>query len=566
MLERDLRSNVPNASAAFQELLPASGAEAFLSGILAIATDAVVSIDEDQRITLFNEGARQIFGYAPEEVLGQKLEMLLPERQRVAHHQHVEDFEAGTAVSRKMAERSQIAGRRKTGEEFPAEASISRIESGGKRIATVVLRDVTERRTIETLMARSNAELESRVAERTQALHEELIRRDQMQTALVKAQRLEAIGQLTGGVAHDFNNLLTVITGNLELLEGSLTEARPLDYLKRAHEAADMAARLTSRLLTFARRRRLEPVLLNLNEQVLNMSELLKRTLGEPILLKTLLAPDLWSTRADPSEVENAVLNLAINARDAMPSGGRLVIQTENASIDAGLARAETGQIPGDFVRVSVTDTGSGMSTDVLARAFEPFFTTKEGGRGTGLGLSTIYGFAQQSGGFAQIYSELGEGTTVNIYLPRALAEAAHADETPLDAVLFSEHGETILVVEDNEAVREVAMQRLEGLGYVTLEAASGAAAIALLESGTEVALVFSDVVMTGGLSGFDLARWLGQNRPEIPILLTSGFAAEALEDKFGGNSGPRLLRKPYNRRDLSIAVRQALSRLPAKT
>ena len=545
---------------------PTTGSDAFLSGILAIATDAIIAIDEQRRITLFNYGAEQIFGYAQVDVLGQPLELLLPQRYRAVHHRHVDDFAHGHAASRRMGERSVISGLRKNGEEFPAEASISKVEKDGRFMATVVLRDVTERRKYEALMAQSNAELESRIAERTQALNYELVRRDQMQAALVKAQRLEAVGQLTGGVAHDFNNLLTVISGNHELLEARLTDPKSLELLKRAHEAADMAARLTSRLLTFARRSRLDPVLLNLNEQVLNMSELLKRTLGEPISLKTVLASDLWTTKADPSEVENAVLNLAINSRDAMANGGRLVIQTENATIDVVAARSEAGQRAGEFVRLSVTDTGIGMTPEVLARAFEPFFTTKETGRGTGLGLSTIYGFAQQSGGFAQIYSEVGEGTTVNIYLPRAEEGTPGRQQLVPDGVRFSEHGETILVVEDNEAVREPALQRLEGLGYAVLEAASGAEAIALLETGANVELVFSDVVMTGGTSGFDLARWLASYRPGVRVLLTSGFAAEALEEQANGNSTLRILRKPYNRYDLSVALHQALTTVPAKT
>jgi PAS domain S-box-containing protein len=541
------------------------GGEAVLSSILAIATDAIISIDAEHRIMLFNHGAEQIFGYTAAEVLGQRLELLLPERYRMTHSAQVDDFARASAVSRRMAERGAISGRRKSGEEFPAEASISKIESSGGVFSTVVLRDITERRRLETLMQRSNAELEARVAERTRELNDELVRRDQMQAALVKSQRLEAVGQLTGGVAHDFNNLLTVITGNHELLEQHLTEPKAHDLLQRAHEAAEMAARLTNRLLAFARRSRLAPVLLNLNEHVLTMSELLIRTLGEPISLKAVLAPDLWLTRADPSEVENAVLNLAINARDAMPEGGRLVIQTENASIDAAVAREVTGQKPGDFIRLSVTDTGIGMPPEILARAFEPFFTTKDGGRGTGLGLSTIYGFAQQSGGFAQIYSEVGEGTTVNIYLPRATGDADLVPQAPLDGVLFSERGETILVVEDNDAVREAAMQRLEGLGYAVIEAASGRDAISILEQSSTIALVFSDVVMAGGISGFDLARWLIEHRPDIGILLTSGFAAEALENKPGVDGTLRILRKPYNRRELSHALRQVLVTLPAK-
>jgi PAS domain S-box-containing protein len=665
-----------------------------LSGILAIATDAIISLDQEYRITLFGEGAEQIFGYTQDEMLGQPLDRLLPERVRAAHRQHIAVFAAAPVASRRMAERSKIAGCRKSGEEFPAEASIARLEIEGRLVFTVILRDITDRlrqeqalehseerlrlalqtghiglseydhrdgscywsptfrhilgvtetepasletyaervpadewpsvvaaaeksydpagdgtlvlahrlvqldrpvqwvslvsqtyftgtgssrtpsRTIgvlrditerklsEQILADANRELETRVAERTRALEEELIRRDQMQAALVKAQRLEAVGQLTGGVAHDFNNLLTVITGNQELLEPHVTHPKARTLLRRAQDATDMAARLTSRLLIFARQRRFEPMLLNLNDQIQAMADLLARTLGETIVLKTNLAADLWPVRADASEVENAVLNLAINARDAIKDGGKLIIQSENTRIEPEAARVEVGMVPGEFVRLSVTDTGSGMPPAVLARAFEPFFTTKATGQGTGLGLSTIYGFARQSGGFAQIYSEVGEGTTVNIYLPRAEAEQQAAPAALGHDVQFSERGETILVVEDNDDVREATLQRTEGLGYAVLEAGNGAAAIALLDKGTPVDLVFSDVVMAGGVSGFDLVRWLTKHRPQIKVLLTSGFSAEALAEKASrsqGDSQPQLLRKPYSRAQLSQALRQAL-------
>ena len=532
-----------------------------LAGILAMSNDAVIVIGRDQTILMFNHGAEEIFGYPSAEVLGQQLGILLPEKYRAVHGQHVESFEKGAETSRRMMERGTILGRRKSGDEFAAEASITKTGEAAGLIATVVLRDITERRRVEALLKRSNAELEARVAERTAELQVELARRDQMQAALVKSQRLEAVGQLTGGVAHDFNNLLTVISGNLELLQARLAEPKSAEFVRRAMEASDMAARLTSRLLVFARQSRLDPVVLNLNGQVLNMTELLKRTLDEHIALVTRLAPDLWATRADPSEIENAVLNLAINARDAMPKGGRLVIQTENTTIDEATARMEAGQKAGEFVRLSVTDTGHGMPPEVLARAFEPFFTTKQGGRGTGLGLSTIYGFVQQSGGWAQIYSEVGEGTTVNIYLPRADGmDTLRSSNAEAGEVSYAENAQSILVVEDNEAVREVALQRLEGLGYVVQEAVNGAQAIAILEQDGGIDLVFSDVVMTAGLSGYDLAAWVARNRPHCKILLTSGFAAEALVAKPGNGPGLRVLRKPYNRADLSQAIRRVLN------
>ena len=317
-----------------------------------------------------------------------------------------------------------------------------------------------------------------------------------------KSQRMEAIGQLTGGIAHDFNNLLTIITGNHELLEMELEDAEQNDLLARANNAALMGARLTNRLLTFARRRRLDPVVLDLNEQVLGMAELLRRTLGETVALGTLLAPRLWPTRADPSEVENAVLNLAINARDAMPTGGKLVIETRNVVLDERMIASEVGVEPGDYVRLSVSDTGIGMTPEVLARVFEPFFTTKEPGKGTGLGLSVIYGFVKQSGGHVTLYSEQGKGTTVNLYLPRTLSESEQeASGGPREAVTALA-GETILLVEDNAQVRSVTARRLQNLGYAVVEAENAAAAIELLRSRSDIDLIFSDVVMPGGMSG----------------------------------------------------------------
>lgn len=320
-----------------------------------------------------------------------------------------------------------------------------------------------------------------------------------------------------------------------------------------------MGARLTNRLLTFARRRRLEPVVLDLNDQVLAMAELLRRTLGETVALSTLLAPHLWSVRADPSEIENAVLNLAINARDAMPTGGKLLIETSNAVLQERDVASEIGVNPGDYVRLSVSDTGVGMTPSVLARVFEPFFTTKEPGKGTGLGLSVIYGFVKQSGGHVTVYSELNKGTTVNLYLPRvktstaAETDALHAAAQPPVA------GETVLLVEDNAQVRIVTSKRLKNLGYGVIEAGNAAAAIEVLNSGQKVDLVFSDVVMPGGMSGFDLAKWMRQNAPGTRVLLTSGFAEDIARSGEAALSELEILRKPYSGAELARALRRAL-------
>ncbi len=534
-------------------------AEQQISAILTIAADAIISLDDRFRIILFNEGAMAIFGYAQNEIIGQPLEILIPTRFHKQHVDHVARFAASPSPARKMGERQEIFALRKDGTEFPAEASIAKRDIGGAKIYMVVLRDVTERKRFEAELARINSELEMRVAERTRELRSEIRRREEAQSALIQSQRMEAFGQLTGGVAHDFNNLLTIVTGNLELLSDELANDRSRMLLKRAADAADMGVGLTSRLLTFARRRRLSPQVLDLSELVLGLTELLKRSLGEPISLTTVLAGNLWPVRADPSEIENALLNLAINARDAMPYGGSLIIETRN--IAAGLAehKAEPMLGPGDFVLISVSDTGVGMTPEVLARAFEPFFTTKEPGRGTGLGLSTLHGFAEQSGGHAAVSSELGKGTTVSLYLPRTHDEALpiahdHATDIPM-----SEDSETILVVEDNPAVRELTLQRIEGLGYVVLEAENGPAAVRILERGEPVALIFSDIVMAGGMSGYDLARWAKTNAPNAKILLTTGFAEEEARADVRGSAGIQILRKPYNRAELAVALQAAL-------
>ena len=521
-------------------------AQAQVSAILAIAADAIISLDETLRITLFNEGAATIFGYCPHEIIGKPLELLIPERMRSNHKRHVADFSQSPVAARKMGDRQEIFARRKDGTEFPAEASIAKQVVDGHKAYMVVVRDVTERKEAEHALAAANELLEARVAERTRALEAEIRRREEAHAALIQAQRMEAFGQLTGGVAHDFNNLLTIVTGNLELLGGQLDSERQAVLLKRATDAADMGAALTKRLLTFARRRRLTPQVLDVNEMILNLTQLLQRSLGEPISLTTMLAGNVWPTRADASELENAILNLAINARDAMPHGGNLIIESRNTVREDG----------GEFVQISVSDTGTGMTTDVLERAFEPFFTTKETGRGTGLGLSTVYGFAEQSGGHATIESVPGQGTTVNILLPRADEEATAA-QTRAEPVPLSENCEVVLVVEDNPDVRELTMQRVEGLGYVVREAESGAAAIRILESGEDVQLVLSDIVMAGGVSGYDVARWVAQHAPQIKVLLTTGYAAE--EAQSGPQSGA-ILRKPYKRDELARALHDALN------
>jgi nitrogen-specific signal transduction histidine kinase len=377
---------------------------------------------------------------------------------------------------------------------------------------------------------------------------------------LREAQRMEAIGQLTGGVAHDFNNLLQVIRGNLELLQASLEgDERGEQRLKNAIFGAERAAQLTRQLLAFARRQPLEPKVVNLSRLVSDMADLLRRTLGEAIEVETVVAGGLWNTIADPAQVESALLNLALNARDAMSSGGRLTVEITNAVLDESYARDARDVTPGQYVMLAVTDTGDGMSEEVRGRVFEPFFTTKVEGRGTGLGLSMVYGFVKQSNGHIQIYSEPGQGTTVKIYLPRSRQpEAAPQPPPPPETVM--DHSRTILVVEDEDAVREATLAMLDELGYRHLEAADAQSALAIVEGGAPIDLVFTDVVMPGPLRTRDFAQALKTLRPEVPVLFTSGYTDNAIIHQGRLDEGVHLISKPYAKAELARRIAQLLA------
>jgi PAS domain S-box-containing protein len=376
---------------------------------------------------------------------------------------------------------------------------------------------------------------------------------------LRQAQKMEAIGQLTGGIAHDFNNLLTVIIGNLELvLQDAPVVARQGDRVRSAMAAAERGAGLTHRLLAFARQQPLSPVSMDLNETVRGMRTLLARTLGEQIEIELATAGELWHCVADPSQIENAILNLAINARDAMPNGGKLTIETANAWLDEdGAAAAEL--TPGQYVMISVTDNGTGMTDEVKRKAFEPFFTTKDVGKGSGLGLAMIYGFAKQSGGHVKIYSEIGLGTSVKIYLPRSYAQPRRAEPEAEAGELPQGRGQVVLVVEDDESVRRLAVTLLGDLGYRVVEAASGAAALALAEGQPRIDLLFTDVALPGGIDGRHLSEALARKRPGLRTLFMSGYSANAIIHHGRLDPGVQLLQKPFRKRDLASAVSKAL-------
>ncbi len=375
---------------------------------------------------------------------------------------------------------------------------------------------------------------------------------------LREAQRMEAVGQLTGGLAHDFNNLLQVIRGNLELLESTVAaDPKSRRRLAAAIHGADRAAQLTRQLLAFARRQPLEPKVINLSRLVGDMTELMRRTLGENIEVETIVGGGLWNTLADPAQVESAILNLALNARDAMPGGGRLTVEITNASLDEAYVRRSEGLTPGQYVMIAVSDTGEGMDEAVRKRAVEPFFTTKAEGRGSGLGLAMVYGFARQSNGHIQVYSEPGQGTTVRIYLPRSRDPVAAANETLLPAARGSR--QTILVVEDEPDVRAAAVATLEDLGYRCLEAEDAEAALARLAAGAKVDLVFSDVMMPGAVRGREFAERLKDLAPGTPILFTSGYTENAIVHHGRLDEGLSLLSKPYAREELARRVAQLL-------
>jgi PAS domain S-box-containing protein len=497
------------------------------------AVNAILTIDPRGTVQSINAATTRLLGYSKDELLGQNVRMIMPEPFAREHDGYLKSYQ-DTGAKKIIGIGREVTALRKDGSTFPIHLAVSEFEANGKRYFTGIITDLSERKA---------AELALRETERQ----------------LAQAQKMEAVGQLTGGLAHDFNNLLTVITGNLELLDMRLENDVDRDLVRRAEEAARMGARLTGRLLTFSRRRALQPTVVNLNDTTVGMTELLRRSLGERVNVTSELAPDLWMTRVDAGEIENAILNLAINARDAMPNGGRILIETSNMALTKDDLAHSPDATAGDYVKLTVSDEGIGMAPDVVARAFEPFFTTKEAGRGTGLGLSTIYGFVQQSGGHANIYSEVGKGTAVSLYLPRDASAAAPESKPSSTPEITTGIGERVLVVEDNEQVRDLTVRRLEALGYQILVAENGPAAIAVLEQRKDIDLVFSDVVMPGGLSGFDIAAWIKKHRPNVHVLLTSGFAPEMAHGGAAVGSDTTLLRKPYKQADLARTVREAL-------
>ena len=414
--------------------------------------------------------------------------------------------------------------------------------------------DVTDQKLAQDALNRHQAELETLVSERTAEL-------TVAQEALQRSQKLEAIGKLTGGVAHDFNNILQVVGGNLELLERRSTDPGVQNLLQVALHAVQRGAKLSSQLLAFARRQPLQPVVVNPARIVADMDDLLRRALGETIQIETVRAGGLWNTVVDPNQLENVILNLAINARDAMAGDGRLTIEIVNAMLDDDYVAGEPDVKAGQYVMIAVSDTGCGMSREVLERACEPFFTTKPEGVGTGLGLSMAYGFVKQTGGHFKIYSEVGEGTTIKLYFPRSFE--AETATTRLSDVAPQGGSETILVVEDDPAVQGTVVEMLGSLGYRVLKADNATDAFGIVKSGLPIDLLFTDVVMPGPMRSPELARQARAIHPNLAVLFTSGYTQNAIVHGGRLDPGVELLSKPYGREQLARKVRHLLANRP---
>jgi PAS domain S-box-containing protein len=414
-------------------------------------------------------------------------------------------------------------------------------------------RELAARRHAEEELQRINETLEDRIAE-------EIKNRRQIEDALRQTQKMEAIGQLTGGIAHDFNNLLTVIIGNIETMQRRLPPDHEFHRLiAAALRGAFRGAELTQRLLVFARRQPLAPEVVSPNKLVGGMSDLLRRALGEAVAIETVLAGGLWNIFADANQLENALINLAVNARDAMPDGGKLTIETSNSYLDEAYCSMHADVTAGQYVGIFVTDTGEGMPQDVVEKAFEPFFTTKGIGQGTGLGLSQVYGFVKQSGGHVKIYSEVGQGTCVKLYLPRH-----HGAGAVLDPLSERSHpprgrpGETVLVVEDDPDVRTYTVEMVSGLGYQVISAADGRGALRLLDAHPELRLLFTDVGLPGGMNGRQLADEAIRRRPGIKVLFTTGYARNAIVHHGRLDPGVEVIFKPFTYSDLATKLRKA--------
>jgi PAS domain S-box-containing protein len=496
-------------------------------GLMEAAPDGMVVVNKDGEIVLLNARAEKQFGYRRDELLGQKVKSIIPEgfaERLIADALRT----TAEALAQQIGTGIELHGRRKDGTVFPLEIMLSPLESPEGILVTAAIRDISERKLLE------------------RQLHQ--------------SQKMEAIGQLTGGIAHDFNNLLGVIIGNLDLLDRLVADnPAAIKRVRTAQKAATRGADITRRLLVFSSNEELKPSVVLLGDSIQNMIELAAHGLGADIKITTRIDDSVPPLFVDPAGLESALLNLVVNARDAMPNGGSIIIASHEQYLEDSHPAVRAGDLkPGRYVCIAVTDTGKGMSRETLERAFEPFFTTKSRDKGTGLGLAMVYGFVKQSGGTVRVYSELDHGTTVSFYLPLA---GNHLHPAPLDAPkpLNTELGCTVLVVDDEEDLLEIATAYLEEMGFISFQASDGASAIEILKHHSEIDLLVTDIVMPGGMNGVELVRKARVLRPDLKIIYSSGFPAEALAERSMSLVDGPLLHKPYQRNEFTSMIHHVM-------
>jgi PAS domain S-box-containing protein len=501
--------------------------EQMARGIIDTSLDAFVQIDESGRILNWNSQAEKILGWPRKDALGKNLgELIVPEIHRAAHKSGLEHY-LRTGEGSILGQRLEIEARRRDGKEIKVELSITALKRRDGTVFNGFLRDLTDRIAAEDRLRQS--------------------------------EKMEAIGQLTGGIAHDFNNILTVITGTIEILAAAVEKEPQLAAITRMiDDAAARGAELTQHLLAFARKQPLQPLEIDVNALIIDTVKLLRLTLGEQIEIETVFEDEVCIATVDPNQLATAILNLSLNARDAMPHGGKLILETGSAILDENYAGMHGDIRPGRYALLAVSDTGTGIPAGILDKVFNPFFTSKGLGKGTGLGLSMVYGFVRQSAGHIKIYSEEGHGTTIKMYLPPGTGALLAAEISVAGAV---EGGhETILVVEDDRLVRDYVLTQLHALGYATLDAANAAQALAVVEAGNEFDLLFTDVIMPGVMNGRQLATELQERKPGTKVLFTSGYTENAIIHHGRLDSGVLLLAKPYRKSDMATMIRKALA------